>query len=103
MAELLRQEEFWNQLRYTILILVFRDYTHLIACLTDPPMIVPSSAAYTQLQREQLVAARLFGHQDGKRRDLGAPYALRVVVAEGRTPCQGAGPVGAQPPAPVQR
>jgi hypothetical protein len=40
-ADFTSRKDFWNQLRYTIRILVFRDWAHLIAYLIDPPMIMP--------------------------------------------------------------
>ena len=44
-ADFTSRKDFWNQLRYTIRILVFRDWSHLIAYLIDPPMIVPPIAS----------------------------------------------------------
>ncbi|MEE4607139.1 MAG: transposase [Desulfobacteraceae bacterium] len=35
------RKEYWNQLRCTFRILIFRSWTHLLTYLTDPPMLEP--------------------------------------------------------------
>jgi hypothetical protein len=35
------RKEFWNQLRCTFRILVFRDFEHMLAYILHPPEIMP--------------------------------------------------------------
>ena len=35
------RKEYWNQLRYTFRILIFRNWEHFLNFIYDPPMIMP--------------------------------------------------------------
>jgi DDE_Tnp_1-associated len=40
-ADFSSRKDCWNQLRYTIRLMIFRNWRHLISYLLDPPMIMP--------------------------------------------------------------